>query len=491
MLRLVGIRKRFGAVLALNRVSFDLFPGEIHCIVGENGAGKSTLIKILTGALSPTEGQIVLDGATYSGMTPALSRKMGIEAIYQENIVCPDVSVMENIFLGTEHRKGLLYDRASMLSDANKLIGNMEVELDPRALVGDLSPGQQKIVQVLKALAKKARILILDEPTASFSTNEIEALLSIVERVKGQGTGIVFISHHLDEVFRLADRVTVLKDGEAVSTHAKGGFSYNLLVSEMTGRDPEKFFRKQHHDVGEVILEVRNYSGGNGVKDVSFSLRKGEILGFAGMVGSGRSELMRLIYGADRKSAGELRINGKPLSITSPRTAIRNGICLLPEDRKRDANIHGQSVADNIVLSKINQSGRLIRNIRLEAETSRSYIDLLQIKTPDEKNAINNLSGGNQQKVVVARWLLVNSDILIFDEPTRGIDVGAKEEIYRLMCDLVQNGKSIMMVSSDLPELIAMSDRVLIMKGGALVGEVSGADINEESILKISIGKAG
>lgn len=490
ILKLDGIVKKFGAVVALNNVSFDLLPGEIHCLVGENGAGKSTLIKILSGAIAPTEGKIIFCGSEFSSMTPVLSRKMGIETIYQENVICPDVSIMENIYLGIEYRKGVFYDRKRMLADASKLIRDMEVDLNPKTLVRDLSPGQQKIVQVLKALVQNAKIFILDEPTASFSTNEIEALLSVVEQVKKQGAGIVFISHHLDEVFRIANRVTVLKDGKVIATHRSGEYSSDLLISEMTGRDPDTFFKKQHHDVGEVILEAKHFSSGKGGKDISFYLRKGEILGFAGMVGSGRSELMRLVYGADKKSSGRISINGKQITILNPRAAIRNGICLLPEDRKRDANIHGQSVADNIVLSKINQSGRFFRDIKKEATTSRVYIDLLQIKTPDEKNSINNLSGGNQQKVIVARWLLINSDILIFDEPTRGIDVGAKEEIYRLMSELVKQGKSIIMISSELPELIAMSDRILIMKNGMLVGEVTGTDINEEKILEYSIGKA-
>ncbi len=490
ILDLQQIIKRFGAVLALNNVSFDLRAGEIHCLVGENGAGKSTLIRILSGAIAPTAGRIVFGKDSYSRMTPALARAIGIETIYQENVICPDMSVMENLYLGIESRNGIFYNRKSMLAETAQLIRDMGANLDPRTLVRNLSVGQQKIVQVLKALVQNVKILILDEPTASFSTNEIEMLLDLIGRVKQQGAGIIFISHHLEEVFRIADRVTVLKDGEVISTHRRDVLTSDLLISEMTGRDPNTFFKKRHHETGEVILKAERVSRGKAVKDVSFVLREGEILGIAGMVGSGRSELMRLIYGADRMSSGSIRIRGKPVVITHPGAAIRNGICLLPEDRKRDAIIHGLSVADNIVLSRINQSGSFFRDIRKEAETSRSYIHRLRIKTPSERNPIDNLSGGNQQKVIIARWLLVNSEIIIFDEPTRGIDIGAKEEIYRIMNQLVEQGKSIIMISSELPELIAMSDRILIMKNGALVGEVTGADMNEKRILEYSIGKA-
>lgn len=489
ILKLEKIVKKYGTVTALRNISFDLCPGEIHCLVGENGAGKSTLIKILSGAISPTEGTISLYGETYQKMTPALSRKAGIETIYQENIICPDVSVMENIFLGAEYRKGVFYSRKQMLEEAAKLMERMHVDINPKTIVRELSPGQQKIVQVLKAMVQNAKIMILDEPTASFSTTEINSLLDIVMRVRDQGTGVIFISHHLDEVFRIADRVTVLKDGEAIATHNRGEYTSDLLISEMTGRDPNTFFRKQRHEVGEVVLEAKNFSRGNAVRDASFVLKRGEVLGFAGMVGSGRSELMRLIFGADKKQSGDLILNGQPVRIGSPREAIRKGICFLPEDRKRDANVHGQSITDNIVVSKINQDKKLFRAIRKEAETSERYVELLRIKTPNVRNLINNLSGGNQQKVIIARWLLVNSQIFIFDEPTRGIDVGAKEEIYRLMSDLVAEGKSIIMVSSELPELIALSDRVMVMKEGRLVAEVTGSDINEQKILEYSIGR--
>ena len=488
ILELTGVTKNFGSVRALSNVSFELESGEIHCLVGENGAGKSTLIKILSGAIAPTSGTIRIHGEIYKSLTPALARKLETETIYQENIICPDMTAMENIYLGTEYRHGILFDKKKTLVEAKKLIDTMEVNIDPLAMLRSLSPAQQKVVQVLKAFVKKAKILILDEPTASFSMSEIETLLNIIKKVKLQGTGIIFISHHLDEVFKIADRVTVLKDGEIISTHKNGEYTSDILISDMTGRNPSTFFKKRHHRVGETVLEVKNFSRKNVVRNVSFDLKRGEVLGFAGMVGSGRSELARLIFGADRKTSGMLVLNGKETNISNPRNAIKHGICFLPEDRKRDANVNYQSVADNIVISYINSNPALFRNIGYEKKESKNYIDLLKIKTPSESNSINNLSGGNQQKVIIARWLLVNSQVFIFDEPTRGIDVGSKEEIYRLMNDLAGQGKSIIMISSELPELIAMSDRVLIMKNGTLAGEVSGSDINEETILSYSIG---
>lgn len=489
ILKLAGVTKKFGSVTALSNISFELKPGEIHCLVGENGAGKSTLIKILSGAIAPTSGLIYVHGEKYKSMTPALARKLETETIYQENIICPDMTVIENIYLGAEYRQGIFFDKKKALVEAKKLIEQMDVDIDPCAIVGVLSPAQQKVVQVLKALVKKAKVLILDEPTASFSTSEIETLLDIIKKVKAQGTGIIFISHHLDEVFKIADTVTVLKDGEIISMHEKGKYTSDMLISEMTGRNPSTFFKKRHHHVAEVVLKVNVFSKKNVIRDISFDLKRGEVLGFAGMVGSGRSELARLIFGADKKTNGVLILNGKEIDIKNPRIAIKNGICLLPEDRKRDANIHYQSVADNIVIGRINSNHSIFRKIKFEKRESKRYIDLLRIKTPNEYNSINNLSGGNQQKVIIARWLLVNSQIFIFDEPTRGIDVGSKEEIYRLISDLAEQGKSIIMISSELPELVAMSDRVLIMKNGMLVGEVTGNDINEETILSYSIGE--
>jgi len=490
ILKVENAVKRYGTVVALSDVSFELCAGEIHCLVGENGAGKSTLIKMLSGAISPDEGVLTVFGNEYKRLTPALARKLGIETIYQENIICPDLPVMENIYLGIESRKGLLVDRKKMRDAAKELVERIGVDIDVETPISKISPAQQKIVQVLKALAKNAKILILDEPTASFSKNEIDKVLDIVVKVKNTGTGILFISHHLEEVFKIADRVTVLKDGEKVALHDSADYTENQLISEMIGRDPSSFFRKKKHGkTSDVTLEIKNYSRDSIVKDVSFSVHKGEVLGIAGMVGSGRSELARIIVGADKKSSGELLLNGRKHSINGPRAAMKIGIGLLPEDRKKDGNISGQSIQDNIMMAEFNYKTNFIRNFSKENLIAKKYIDLLKIRTPDAKNSINNLSGGNQQKVILARWLAVNSLVLIFDEPTRGVDVGAKEEIYKLIDDMVENGKSVIMISSELPELIAMSDRVLVMREGSVVAEVTGDDINEEKLMMYSIGR--
>lgn len=493
LLRIEGITKNYGLIRALSDISFELTPGEIHCLVGENGAGKSTLIKILSGAIVPDAGVIEIFGNTYKHLTPAAARKLGIETIYQENIVCPDISAMENIYLGIEKKKGLLIDYKATKEAAQALVMDMGVEIDVTLEVAKLSGAQQKIVQVLKALAQNARILILDEPTASFSKHEIDTLLSLVRRIKERGAGILFISHHLEEVAEIADRVTVLKDGVKIAQHAAGEYTTDLLITEMTGREASLFKRKRHDKSAteEPVLEIRGFSRRQAVKNVSFSLKKGEILGFSGIVGSGRSELARLIVGADKKDAGQAYLHGKPVSIRNPKHAIRNGICLLPEDRKRHGNISWQSIADNIMIGRLNAGKSVFRRMKQEAATAKTHMGMLKIKAPGEKTRINDLSGGNQQKVIVARWLLANCEIMIFDEPTRGIDVGAKEEIYKLMNDIITEGKSIIMISSELPELLSMCDRILVMKGGELVGEVSGAEMNEQTILSISIGGGG
>lgn len=488
LLEVKNITKRFGPVTALDNISFDLNHSEIHCLVGENGAGKSTLIKILSGAILPTSGEIMFDGKSYDGFTPAAAKALGTETIYQENIICPDMKVYENIFLGSEFKKNFFYDDKKAIAACRDLIARMDINISPETMVRDLSPAQQKIVQVLKALAREARILILDEPTASFSKSEIDVLLELVKKIKENGTGIIFISHHLDEVFRIADRITVLKDGKTVAWHENLDITEADLISEMTGRKTTGFSRVKNSFNDEPVLVVKNYSRGKVVKNVSFGLHRGEILGFSGTVGAGRSELARLIVGADKKDTGGLFINGIPVEISNPGDALKHGICLLPEDRKRDAIVNFQSVTDNMVISKINASGRVFRDIKSEKKDGGEYIKALSVKTPSGENSINNLSGGNQQKVIIGRWMLASCDILIFDEPTRGIDVGAKEEIYKLMSSLAEEGKAIIMISSELPELIAVSDRVIIMKNGSVVGEVTGEDLNDTTILTYSIG---
>ena len=489
ILKMNNISKTFNTVKALDNVSFSLNEGEIHCIVGENGAGKSTFIKILSGAYGPDGGEILLFGEEYKSLTPSQARGLGIQTIYQETNIIPDMSVMENVFMGIENKKGRAFiDFKRTRKKTKELIKQLNIEINPDAIVRELGVAEKQVVQIIKALAINTKILIMDEPTASFGRKEINVLLDLVRKIKSRGTSIIYISHHLEEVFEIADRVTVLKDGEVVAHHYSKDIDESKLVCEMVGRDASLFYKKEKHKIGEKILEIKNFTRGEKVKEVSLFLRKGEILGIAGMVGSGRSELARLICGADKKDSGELYINNKKVSIANPGDGIKNGICLLPEDRKKDGGLLDRDIKDNILIAAINREGKLFANPKNEESIGDKYVEMLKIKTPSSKQLLKYLSGGNQQKVLVARWLYANTEIFIFDEPTRGIDIGAKEEIYRLMINLVKEGKAIIMISSDMPELIAMSDKVLVMRNGSIQAELEGTKINEETILSHSIG---
>ena len=489
ILKMNNISKTFNTVKALNSVSFSLNEGEVHCIVGENGAGKSTFIKILSGAYGPDSGEILLFGEEYKCLTPSQARSLGIQTIYQETNIIPEMSVMENVFLGIENKKGKAFiDFKKTRERTIELIKQLNIKIDPNVIVNKLGVAEKQVVQIVKALATNTRILIMDEPTASFGRKEIEVLLNLVRTIKERGTSIIYISHHLEEVFEIADRVTVLKDGEVVANHCSADISEENLVCEMVGRDASLFYKKEKHEIGEKVLEIKDFKKGKKVKNVSLSLRKGEILGIAGMVGSGRSELARLICGADKRDSGELYVNNRKVKIANPKEGIRNGICLLPEDRKKDGGILDCDIKDNILIAAINRDIKFFINPKNEESIGDKYIKKLMIKTPSPKQLLKYLSGGNQQKVVIAKWLHANTDIFIFDEPTRGIDIGAKEEIYKLMTSLVKSGKAILMISSDMPELIAMSDKVIVMRNGEIQAELQGARINEETILSYSIG---
>ncbi|NLF26418.1 MAG: sugar ABC transporter ATP-binding protein [Clostridiales bacterium] len=489
LLQIEHVSKRFNTVVALDDVSFSLSPGEVHCIVGENGAGKSTFIKILSGAIRPDCGDIRILDKNYPYLTPALARGLGIQTIYQETTVIPDLSVMENIFMGNEVRVGRLFvDRRRTRQRTLELLSKLSIDIDPDKLVRDLSTAEKQAVQVVRALAKRAKVLIMDEPTAAFGRREIRTLLELVRRLRETGTGVIYISHHLEEVFEIADRVTVLKDGVVVAHHSAAELDRRALVREMVGRDASLFYKRDRSEIGPTVLEVRNFSRGKAVRGVSLELRRGEILGVAGMVGSGRSELARMIYGADRRDSGELFIAGRRVELKSPADGIRSGLCLLPDDRKRDGIFLERDVKDNILIALQNKRGRPFINPFRELAAGEEYSRMLNVKTPSVKQLARYLSGGNQQKVLVARWLCANTRIFIFDEPTRGIDIGAKEEIYTLMVEMVKQGKSILMISSDMPELIAMSDRVVVMRGGGVCATLAGDEISEEAILTHSIG---
>jgi ABC-type sugar transport system, ATPase component len=487
ILRLNGISKTFPGVKALQNISFDLKKGEVHCLCGENGAGKSTLIKILSGAYAPDEGgEIQFEGKKVK-LDPHTAKALGIQTIYQEHTVFKHLNITENIFTGQEITKNGFVKKAEMRAKTKEVLKYLNSSLDLDALVGELSSGDQKTVEIAKALVFRAKVIILDEPTSSYSKSEIGHLLDIVNTIKQTGMGIIYISHHLEEVFHIADRVTILRDGQKVSSYSKEELTEQKLIKDMVGRDPSTFYKRESVAIGEVLFEARNVTG-NGVKNVSFKLRRGEILGFSGMVGSGRSELMDVLFGAKNLDYGEILINGKPARYSTPGAAIGKKMCYITEDRQYSGLFLKQSIAFNTVSANLLKSKKHFITPAGDYATGDKYIRLLGTKAEDSRVIVYNLSGGNQQKVVLAKWLNTEGEIFIFDEPTCGIDVGSKQEIYQLMVGLLKQGKAIIMVSSDMPEIIAMSDRVLVMKNGKIEAELTKEEATEENILSYSIG---
>jgi ABC-type sugar transport system ATPase subunit len=487
ILQLRNISKTFPGVRALQNISFDLKEGEVHCLCGENGAGKSTLIKILSGAYQPDEGgQILFEGRSVI-LSPHFAMKLGIQTIYQEHVVFETLSIIENIFTGSEIvRRGIL-QKNEMRHQTAEVLKYLKSNLSPDTKLGELSSGEQKTVEIAKGLVFKRRVIILDEPTASFSSVEIDNLLDIIQTIKKTGLGIIYISHHLEEVFKIADRVTILRDGRKVSAYAINGLTKDTLIKDMVGRDPSTFYRRERVPIGEVVFEARSVSG-NGAKNISFVLRKGEILGIAGMAGSGRSELMNVLFGSARLDSGEIRIRGKAMKHGTPESAIRNKMCFITEDRQNTGLFLPQTIAQNVMIANlVNTRDFVVKQID-DWRTGERFINQLNIKAKDSRTRVVNLSGGNQQKVVLGKWFNTNGEIFIFDEPTIGIDVGSKQEIYKVMVDLLKHGKTIIMVSSDMPEIISMSDRVLVMKNGQIAAELSTEQITEENILIHSIG---
>ncbi len=486
ILSLRNILKLFPGVVALKNVSLDFYPGEIHAIVGENGAGKSTFIKTITGAHAPDGGTITVDGETYKAMSPALARKHGIECIYQEFNLIDVLSAAENICYG--EKMGRLVNQKAMNEKASKIFEDFGVDIDPSTPVRDLTPGHMQIVEIAKAVSKNARVLILDEPTAPLSVAEVDILMSIVRKLKADGVAIIYISHRLDEIFSLSDKVSVLRDGEYITTLTTADTTRPELIKYMVGREMTQTFPPRSVELGDVALEVKNLTG-NGVKNISFKVRKGEILGVSGLVGAGRTEIMKVIFGAEKKQWGEILVNGEPAEIKSPKDAMHKykiGMC--PEDRKREGCFLGETISWNLVynvLGKISHAG--VINAKKEKEIADYYGKSMRIKAPNlDKTKVLTLSGGNQQKVVVGKALAADADIVIFDEPTRGIDVGAKYEIYELMNGLVEEGKAIVMVTSDMEELLGMSDRIVVFGERCLAGELERSEFSQERILDMA-----
>lgn len=488
VLSLENITKKYPGVLALNNVSVEFFEGEVHALLGENGAGKSTLIKAVAGAITIDGGTIHLGGHSYHQMTPHLSRSLGIEVIYQEFNLVPPMSVAENIFLGDRVNNKALVDYAAMNAKASEIFKQFDVALDPTSRVEDLSPAQQQIVEIAKAVSKRVKILIMDEPTAPLSVAEVEHMFAIIQQLKQKGVTIIYISHRLEEVFRISDRVSVMRDGRYVATRLTEETNRKELISLMVGRELKEVYPSRTVIPTETVLEVKNLSG-NGDRDISFSVKKGEILGISGLVGAGRTELAMLLYGAAQIESGEIWVNGKQTHIRSPQDAIRHRIGLLTEDRKGKGLFLEMGVRWNISFPIIRRlSKRGVVDNKTENEIAEKFTRRMNIKTPSLEQRVINLSGGNQQKVVLAKSLAAESDILIFDEPTRGIDVGAKQEIYQLMRELADHGIAILMISSEMEELLGMSDRIIVLCEGKLAGEVQKEQFSQDYILDLASG---
>lgn len=489
VLEMSQIDKSFTGVHALKNVDFDLRRGEIMALVGENGAGKSTLMKVLTGIEQRDSGKITYLGLPFNPKGPAHSQRLGIGIIHQELNMMDELTVAQNVFIGRESIKahGLFISDREQIERTSRLFERLAINVNPEEKLGHLSVGKQQMVEIAKTISHPLRILILDEPTAALTTREIEELFRIMRELASQGVSMIHISHRLDEIHQIADRVTVMRDGQTVGTEAASEVTRKDIINMMVGRTVfEK--PKEKSMVAEsapTVLSVHNLAAGNQVKNVSFDLRKGEILGFAGLIGSGRTETARAIFGADPRDSGRIEVNGKPVHISSPADAVAHGIGYLSEDRKRFGLAIGMSVSDNAVLASFAHFGRgVFLDSRKIKKTTAEFVDRLSIRTPSIKQIVRNLSGGNQQKVVIAKWLIHNSDILIFDEPTRGIDVGAKGEIYSLMNELVEQGKSIIMISSELPEILRMSDRVAVMCEGRITGVLDIAEASQQEIMR-------
>ena len=484
ILELKHITKLYPGVVALNDVSLEVRRGEILALVGENGAGKSTLIKTCSGAITPTQGEIVINGKSFTGMTPQTSEQNGIGVIYQEFNLVGDLSVAENIFLGRAIRKGMVIDLKAM----ERELDSLNIKINPKTLVKTLSVGYQQMVEIAKAVSQNAKLLIMDEPSAPLTSAEVEAMFAIVDKLKAGGVSIIYISHRLDEIFRLADRITILRDGQYVTTLNTDETNKDELVKYMVGRQLTEVYPKRDEICvkDEVIFEAVNVSG-NGDKNISFKIHRGEVLGLGGLVGAGRTEFAELMFGMRPKTAGKFIFKGKEISPKTPKDAIELGIGLVPEDRKKEGALLGMSIRCNInmpIYQRISK-GTVI-NEKKEEEIAQTYRKEISIKTPTLDQLVKNLSGGNQQKVILAKWLAADSELLIFDEPTRGIDVGAKQEIYTLINHLVEQGKTVLMISSEMEELMGMSDRILILAEGNMTGELNKSEFNQERIMQLA-----
>jgi ribose transport system ATP-binding protein len=495
LVELRHVEKSFPGVHALRDARLDLRAGEVHALMGENGAGKSTLMKILTGVYQPDSGEIVVEGRPVSLSGPRAAQDLGISIIHQELFLMNHMTAAQNIFIGREPRRGLglFVDEAKLNADAAALFKRMRIKIDPTDEVGHLTVARQQLVEIAKALSFNSQVLVMDEPTSALNETEVEHLFAIIEDLKAHGVGIVYITHKMDEVKRIADRVTVMRDGQTIDTLAAADTPIAKIISMMVGRELADASRAEGKGREDEVLRVVGLNRGAVVKDVAFALRKGEILGFAGLMGAGRTEVARAIFGADPIDSGEIYIHGKRRRIGGPSDAVKFGLAYLSEDRKRFGLVTPMSVRDNVTMASWPRfaAARFWMRDKQLRRTSARYVGLLKVKTPSVDQETRLLSGGNQQKVVIAKWLLRDCDILVFDEPTRGIDVGAKAEIYKLLQGLADEGKAIIVISSELPEILRLSHRIIVMCEGRITGELDGKTATQEAIMTLATQRRG
>lgn len=489
LLEMTGITKHFSGVVALQDVSFNLKSGEVHSIMGENGAGKSTLMKVLSGVYTADNGTIRIDGKEVAIGSPAKAIELGIGMVHQELSNVQEMTVAENIFLGKEPVRLGVVDFNKMNSEAEKLLKPLDFAYKPTTKISSLSVSNSQLVEIAKVLSQNAKIIVFDEPTSSITEDETERLFSIIRELKESGVGIIYISHKMDEIFKISDRITVLRDGHFIDSRPAKDYTENSLIEQMVGRTLDSIYPKEEVEFGEVVLEARNLTDGDEFADVSFKLRKGEILGFAGLIGAGRTEVMEAVFGTRKLVGGDVYIEGQKTVLKSPEQAIKHGIVYISEDRKQKGIIPVGSVSGNLTISALDKiSKRGVLNAAEERQQVSDYIDKLSIKVSSQKQQIRNLSGGNQQKVLIARGMLTEPKVLILDEPTRGVDVGAKAEIHALISKLAKQGMGIIMISSEMPEIIGMSDRIIVMHEGQIVGELERQCFNQERIMNYASG---
>ncbi len=483
-----NISKSFPGVKALDNVKFELCSGEVMALLGENGAGKSTLMKILSGVYTRDGGRLEIFGKEYGDLTPKQAQEAGVAIIHQELNMCKHLSVAENMFLGRELSGRFALDNAGMEAKAREVLDDLKIDIDPRQTVGDLPVSKQQMVEIAKALSINARILIMDEPTSALTAREIEDLFRIIHKLKDDGCGIVYISHRLEELQHIVDRVTIMRDGQYITSMDFAGTPMDQIITHMVGREIKEKFPRVECEKGKKVFEVKNLNAGRMVRDINFSVYEGEIVGFAGLMGAGRTETTRAIFGADPKESGEIYVDGKEVKIHCPMDAIRNGVVLAPEDRKKDGLCTKLSIRHNLALPNLDMLCNKLGAVssKKESELCGKAVKNLKIKTPNVEIDSGNLSGGNQQKVVVGKWLARDSRVVIFDEPTRGIDVGAKVEIYNLMNELKQQGIAVMFVSSEMPEVMGIADRIVVMCDGRITGEVMARETTQSEILTLA-----